>query len=110
LAVPTLAESNTDRRVAGTSFHQDLLAVTARQLRSGSPVIDLVTVQFAVVEHGEYAGAVGVYLAGRRAGSVPAEEVEAYRPVIAALTAQGRPATCRAAIVGGGAIRDGTAS
>jgi hypothetical protein len=42
LAVPTLAESNTERRVAGTSFHQDLLAVTARQLRSGPPVIDLV--------------------------------------------------------------------
>lgn len=107
LAVPTLAESNTERRVAGTSFHERLLADTARQLRAASPVCDLVTVQLAVVEHGEYAGAVGVYLAGSRAGSTPADQVDAYRPVVAALTEQGRPATCRAALVGGGAMRDG---
>ncbi len=107
LAVPTLAESNTERRVAGTSFHQQLLAVTGRQLRAASPVVDVVTVQLAVLEHGEYAGAIGVYLAGHRAGSVPAEQVEAYRPVVAALSEQRRPATCRAVVVGGGEMRDG---
>jgi hypothetical protein len=48
-----------------------------------------------------------VYLDGRRAGSVPAERAEAYRPLIADLTAQGRPATCRAALIGGGAMCDG---
>src|SRR4051812_22627248 len=104
LAVPTMAEVGAQRPVAGTSFHQGLLADTDRELRSQSPVVDLVTVQLAVVESGEYAGAVGVYLAGRRAGSVPAGSVEAYRPVVAALTEQGRPATCRAAIVGGGGV------
>ncbi|CCG02979.1 hypothetical protein [Blastococcus saxobsidens] len=104
LAVPTLAEAGAQRPVAGTSFHQGLLADTDRQLRSQSPVADLVTVQLAVVESGDYAGAVGVYLAGRRAGSVPAGRVEAYRPVVAALTEQGLPATCRAAIVGGGGV------
>jgi hypothetical protein len=93
--------------VAGTSFHQQLLAGTARQLRATSPVTDVVTVQFAVLENGECAGAIGVYLAGQRAGSVPADQVDAYRPVVAALTEQGRPATCRAALVGGGAMRDG---
>jgi hypothetical protein len=107
LAVPTLAESNTERRLAGTSFHQQLLADTAQRLRAASPVVDVVTVQLAVLEHGEYVGAVGVYLAGRRAGSIPVEQVEAYRPVVADLTAQGRPATCRASVVGGGTMRDG---
>jgi hypothetical protein len=107
LAVPTLAESNTERRAAGTSFHQQLLAGTARQLRATSPVVDVVTVQLAVLEQGEYAGSVGVYLAGHRAGSIPAEQVDAYRPVVADLTAQGLPATCRAALVGGGTMRDG---
>lgn len=107
LAVPTLAESNTERRVAGTSFHQELLAGTARQLQAASPVTDVVTVQLAVLENGEYAGAIGVYLAGQRAGSVPADQVDAYRPVVAALTEQGRPATCRAALIGGGEMRDG---
>lgn len=107
LAVPTLAESNAERRVAGTSFHQPLLAQVAHQLRKAAPVIDIMSVQLAVLEHGECAGAVGVYLDGRRAGSVPAELAEAYRPIIADLTAQGRPATCRAALTGGGAMRDG---
>src|SRR4051794_4865663 len=107
LAVPTLAESNGERRVAGTSFHQRLLAGTAHQLRAASPVTDVVTVQLAVLENGEYAGAIGVYLAGQRAGSIPADQVNAYRPVVADLTAQGRPATCRAAVVGGGAMGDG---
>ncbi|MBB3084225.1 hypothetical protein [Geodermatophilus sabuli] len=65
------------------------------------------TLQLAVLEHGEYAGAIGVYLAGHRAGSIPADQLEAYRPVVAELTAQGHPATCRAAFVGGGAMRDG---
>lgn len=107
LSVPTLAESNTERPVAGTSFHQPLLAQIAHRLRAAVPIVDLVTVQLAVLEHGEYAGAIGVYLDGRRAGSVPADRAEAYRPVIADLTAQGRPATCRAALIGGGAMRDG---
>lgn len=107
LAVPTLAESNTERRLAGTSFHQQLLADTAQRLRAASPVVDLVTVQLAILEHGEYAGAIGVYLAGQRAGSIPADQVDAYRIVVADLTAQGRPATCRASIVGGGTMRDG---
>lgn len=107
LAVPTLAESNTERPVAGTSFHQPVLAQVAQLLRAVDPVVDLVTVQLAVLEHGEHAGAIGVYLDGRRAGSVPADRAEAYRPVIADLTAQGRPATCRAAILGGGVMRDG---
>jgi hypothetical protein len=107
LAAPTLAESNTERRVAGTSFHQDLLASAARTTRSASPYVDLLTVQLAVVETGEHAGAIGVYLSGRRAGSLPAEHVEAYRPVVAGLTEQGRPATCRAAILGGREMRDG---
>jgi hypothetical protein len=93
--------------VAGTSFHQQLLAGTARQLRAASPVVEVVTVQLAVLENGEYAGAIGVYLAGHRAGSVPAEQVDSYRPVVAALTEQGRPATCRAALIGGGEMRDG---
>ncbi|SNR98911.1 hypothetical protein [Blastococcus mobilis] len=77
LAVPTLAESNGGRPVAGTSFRQPLLAQVAHRLRKAAPVIDIVTVQSALLEHGEYAGAVGVYLDGRRAGSVPAERAEA---------------------------------
>ncbi len=107
LAVPTLTESNVERRVAGTSFHQQLLAGTAQQLRAASPAVDVVTVQLAVLEHGEYAGAIGVYLAGHRTGSIPAEQVDSYRLAVADLTAQGRPATCRAALVGGGTMRDG---
>lgn len=107
LEAPTLAESNTERPVAGTSFHQQLLARTERHLRAAPLVCDLVNVQLAVVENGEYAGAVGVYLSGHRAGSIPADRVDAYRPVVAALTEQGRPATFRAALVGGGAMRDG---
>jgi hypothetical protein len=107
LTVPTLAESNGQRRVAGTSFHQQLLARTASQLRAASPVCGVVAVQLAVVENGDYAGSVGVYLAGHRAGTIPADQVDAYRPVVEALTEQGRPATCRAALVGGGGMRDG---
>ena len=101
MAAPTLAEAGTQFSVVGTSHHQEVIEEVVGPWHRDRPVTDLVTAQLAIVTEGPYAGAVGVFLAGDRIGSIPQQASDEYREVVRELTTAGRPATCRAAIIGG---------
>ncbi len=101
MQAPTLVETGVQVPVVGTSFHQHTIAALGGGRGPNSTTNGLVTAQLVVVADGPYAGAVGVYVGGYRVGSIANDLLERYRPVVAALAEQGRPATCRAVIVGG---------
>ena len=97
----TLRETGTQLPLKGTSFYQSDIASLAWACWDGRPPTDLLTVQLAVVPTGQWAGAVGVYAAGVRVASIPADLAEPYRAVVTDLADAGLPAMCRATVVGG---------
>jgi hypothetical protein len=101
MQVPALREAGTQTPLRGTSFHQCDIAPLAWAAWDAKPPTDLLTVQLAVVPTGQWAGAVGVYAAGKRVAAIAADTAEEYQAVVAALADAGLPATARAVIVGG---------
>lgn len=101
MQAPTLRETGGQLPLKGTSFHQSAIAPLAWSVWESGPPTDLLTVQLAVVPTGQWAGAVGVYAAGVRVASIPAELAEAYHRVVTELAGAGLPAMCRAVVVGG---------
>jgi hypothetical protein len=101
MAAPTMREAGGQMPLRGTSFHQDDLAALAWAVWDAKPASDLLTVQLAVVPTGQWAGAVGVYAAGKRVASIAADAAEQFRAVVRELEQAGRPATARAVVVGG---------
>ena len=101
MAAPTLAESGGQQPLAGTSHYQKAIDRYAGPRRPDGPTNGLVMAQLVEVTTGEYAGSVAVFVGGDRVGSLRHGLAEGYRPVLAALTAKGLPATCRASIYGG---------
>lgn len=101
MQAPTLREAGTQTPLRGTSFHQGDIAPLAWAGWDAKPATDLLTVQLAVVPSGQWAGAVGVYAAGKRVASIAADAAEEFRDVVTALAGAGLPATARAVVVGG---------
>lgn len=101
MQAPTLREAGGQTPLRGTSFHQVDIAPLAWTGWDAKPATDLLTVQLAVVPTGQWAGAVGVYAAGKRVGSIAADAAEEYRAVVIALADAGLPAIARAVVVGG---------
>jgi hypothetical protein len=58
----------------------------------------LVMAEMRIEESGEYAGAVRVFVAGERIGSVALDQTGAYGSVVRKLNDDGMPTTCRALI------------
>lgn len=101
MQAPTLREAGTQTPLRGTSFHQGDIAPHAWAAWDAKPATDLLTVQLAVVPAGQWAGAVGVYAAGKRVASIAADAAEEYRAVVTGLAESGLPATARAVVIGG---------
>lgn len=101
MAAPTMREAGGQMPLRGTSFHQDDIAALAWAGWDANPATDLLTVQLAVVPTGQWAGAVGVYAAGKRVASIAADAAEEFRAVVHELEQAGRPAIARAVVVGG---------
>jgi hypothetical protein len=101
MAAPTMREAGGQMPLRGTSFYQNDIAALAWAGWDANPATDLLTVQLAVVPTGQWAGAVGVYAAGKRVASIAADAAEEFREVVRELEQAGRPATARAVVVGG---------
>ena len=90
LAWPTLRRGGGQVKAAGAQFHADDLKKALSAFGS------LVMAELRIETAGQYAGAVRIFVGGVMLGSIPHDQAEKFRSVVAELNGAGLPATCRA--------------
>lgn len=90
LAWPTLAPGAGQIKTAGVFYYK-------RDLNKVAPTVgSLVMAELKIEAKGKYAGAIGVFIAGKMLGHIPHDLVGKFHPIIEDLSHEGSSATCRA--------------